>query len=197
MKDRFSAFSLFVASFLALLAGSLGSTSAHATLPLGAAAPDFTTMAALNGSAFDFSLAHTLKKGPVVLYFYPKAFASECTLEAHAFAEASAQFKALGATVVGVSGDGIETLKLFSTTECRRKFAVVADAGARVMRKYDAVRDPVAGVAERVSYVISPRGRVLLVYAGLDADGHVQESLAALKQWKHRAASAVAPTKTR
>jgi peroxiredoxin Q/BCP len=196
MKDRFSAFALFVALFLAL-AGSLGATNSHATLPPGAAAPDFTTMAAVGGAAFDFSLASALRKGPVVLYFYPKAFASECTIEAHAFAEASAQFKALGATVVGVSGDSMETLKLFSTTECRRKFAVAADAGARVMRKYDVVRDPVAGVAERVSYVISPRGRVLHVYAGLDADGHVQESLAALKQWKRRAASAVAAAKTR
>jgi len=196
MKDRFSAFPLFAALFLAL-AGFLGSTSAHATLALGAAAPDFTIMAALSGSAFDFNLARTLKKGPVVLYFYPKAFASECTIEAHAFAEASTQFKALGATVVGVSGDSIETLKLFSRTECRRKFAVAADAGARVMRKYDAVRDPVAGVAERVSYLISPQGRVLHVHAGLDADGHVQKSLAALKQWKRRAASTVPPTKTR
>lgn len=164
-------------------------------------------MAALSGSAFDFSLARTLKKGPVVQYFYPKAFAIECTIEARAFAEASSQFKTLGATVVGVFGDSIETLKLFSTTECRRKFAVAADAGARMMRKYDAVRDPVASVAERVSYVISPRGRVLHGHAGLEANGHVQESLAALKQWKRRAASlcgpvsaaasTVPPTKTR
>lgn len=179
MKDRFSLLLLCLA-----LAGMLWPLRSQAVLAVGARAPDFTATALLGGTRMEFNLARALKKGPVVLYFYPKAFASECTIEAHAFSEAAAQFKGLGAMVIGVSNDSVETLKLFSVTECRRKFAVAADVQAQVMRSYDAVRDPAAGVAERVSYVISPQGRVLHAYANPAAGGHVDRALAALKQWK-------------
>ena len=63
--------------------------TAHAALSVGAPAPDFTADAAVGGQAFKFRLADALKKGPVVLYFYPKAFTSGCTVEAHLFAEAT------------------------------------------------------------------------------------------------------------
>src|SRR5262245_9546499 len=94
-----------------------------AALKPGDSAPDFSTQASLAGKAFDFSLASALKKGPVVLYFYPAAFTPGCTVEAHEFAEATAQFKALGATVIGVSHDDIAKLNKFSVSECRNKFA--------------------------------------------------------------------------
>jgi thioredoxin-dependent peroxiredoxin len=179
MKDRPSLLLLCLA-----LAGLLWPLRSHAVLAVGARAPDFTATALLGGARIEFNLARALKKGPVVLYFYPKAFASQCTIEARAFAEAAARFKALGATVIGVSNDSVETLKLFSVTECRRKFAVAADVQAQVMRRYDAVRNPAAGVAERVSYVISPQGRVLHVHSDQEAGGHVDNALAALKKWK-------------
>ena len=179
MKDRF----LPLLPCLAL-AGALWAPAAQAVLAVGVRAPDFTTTAVLAGKRFDFHLAQALKKGPVVLYFYPKAFSSQCTMEARAFSEAAAQFKALGATVIGVSSDSVETLKLFSVTECHGKFAVATDAQAQVMRRYDAVRDPATGQAERVSYVISPRGRVVHVHANRESEGHVGGALAALKKWK-------------
>lgn len=179
MKNRSSLLFLCLA-----LAGLLWSPRSQAVLAVGAQAPDFTATALLGGTRIEFNLARALKKGPVVLYFYPKAFASECTIEAHAFSEAAAQFKALGATVIGVSNNSVETLKLFSVTECRGKFAVATDVQAQVMRRYDAVRDPASGVAERVSYVISPQRRVLHAYASPEADGHVDKALAALKKWK-------------
>ncbi len=179
MKDRSSPLLLCLA-----LAGAMWPLQSQAVLAVGARAPDFTATALLGGARTEFNLARALKKGPVVLYFYPKAFASQCTIEARAFADASAQFKALGATVIGVSNDSVETLKLFSTTECRGRFAVATDVQAQVMRRYDAVRDPATGVAERVSYVISPQGRVLHAHADPQAKGHVDKALAALKQWK-------------
>ena len=93
----------------------VGCTSATwAALSVGSIAPDFSTEAALAGAVTQFSLSQTLKKGAVVLYFYPKAFTSGCTVEAHDFAEATERFNALGATVVGISNDNIETLKKFS-----------------------------------------------------------------------------------
>src|ERR1035437_1292578 len=103
------------------LLSALAAHAAFAALPNGHAAPDFTTQATLAGKPFTFSLAGALKKGPVVLYFYPAAFTPGCTVEAHDFAEATDKFKALGATVIGVSHDSIDTLNKFSVSECRNK----------------------------------------------------------------------------
>ncbi|HTZ00322.1 MAG TPA: redoxin domain-containing protein, partial [Rhodocyclaceae bacterium] len=97
---------------------------AAAALDVGAPAPPFEAPASLGGSEYRFSLRDALKTGPVVLYFYPAAFTKGCTIEAHDFAAAIDRYKALGATVIGVSHDSIETLKRFSVSECRGKFAV-------------------------------------------------------------------------
>ena len=112
---------------------------ALAALPDGAKAPDFSTEASLAGKPFKFSLAQSLKQGPVVLYFYPAAFTPGCTKEAHDFAEATDKFKALGATVIGISHDDIDTLNKFSVSECRNKFAVAADIDGKIMKDYDSV----------------------------------------------------------
>src|SRR5689334_24293459 len=122
---------LFAFAAVALSAGP-----ASAALKAGSKAPDFRTTGALAGKPFNFHLADALKKGPVVLYFYPKAFTSGCTVEAHEFAEATPEFNKLGATVIGMSGDDVETLKRFSTEECRNKFAV-ATATPDVIKSYD------------------------------------------------------------
>ena len=164
----------------------LATQSALAALSVGAAAPDFSAEAAVGGQPFKFSLADTLKQGPVVLYFYPKAFTKGCTIEAHQFAEATDQFKALGATVIGISTDDIETLKKFSVEACRNKFAVAADAGAKVMQRYDAALRLLPGMADRISYLISPDGKIAAVYASLSADGHVETMLKAAEQLKAR-----------
>jgi peroxiredoxin Q/BCP len=169
--------------FLVLLLVSAGMGSAWATLQPGASAPDFTTQATLAGKAFQFSLADALKKGPVVLYFYPAAFTPGCTVEAHEFAEATADFNALGATVIGVSHDDIETLNRFSVSECRNKFAVAADPDQHIMKAYDAVLKMKPSLADRTSYVISPEGKILYSYSALSPDQHVANTLAAVKKW--------------
>jgi len=113
------------------------SIPAQAALNVGAMAPDFSARASLGGEQFDFSLAEALTNGPVVLYFYPAAFTTNCTIEANAFAEATDDLAAMNATVIGVSGDDIETLDRFSVSECRGKFAVAADADLAIMQAYD------------------------------------------------------------
>ena len=168
----------------ALGALSVCLVNAHAALAVGASAPDFSTDAALGGKPYRFALAETLKKGPVVLYFYPKAFTSGCTVEAHQFAEATPKFAALGATVVGMSNDDIETLKKFSVEACRNQFAVAADPGAKIIKQYDAGLAIVPNMADRISYVISPQGKVLLAYSSMDPDGHVNAAMKAVEQWK-------------
>jgi peroxiredoxin len=169
-----------------LLGGSLmlAQAAAQAALPVGATAPDFATEAALAGDVTPFKLSQALAQGPVVLYFYPKAFTTGCTIEAHAFAEATDGFKALGASVIGISNDSIDTLKKFSTEACRNKFAVAADSGARIMKLYDAALFIRPDMADRISYLISPEGKIIAVYASLSPDHHVENMQQALVRWR-------------
>ncbi|MBH9554323.1 peroxiredoxin [Inhella gelatinilytica] len=157
---------------------------AHAALKPGDPAPDFTTEAALAGEPFKFELKEALKQGPVVLFFYPKAFTSGCTLEAHLFAEATPQFQALDARVIGLSHDDIDTLKRFSIEACRKQFAVASDPQAKVIRAYDAKLMLVPDMADRISYLVTPDGRIAAVHAAMDPRGHVQAMLKAVEQWK-------------
>ena len=177
---------------LAGLAAILVPAAAPADLPLGAAAPDFTTASALAGAEKEFSLNAALRKGPVVLYFYPKSFTGGCTLEAHAFAEAMKHFKAAGATVIGLSADTIETQKEFSRKDCRDKFAVGVATPA-IMSGYDVdlkkADGSVTGMSSRTSYVIGRDHRVKLVFSDMNPNDHVLKTLAAvraLKASRHR-----------
>ena len=154
-----------------------------AALKPGDAAPDFKTQASLGGTVFTFSLAEALKKGPVVLYFYPAAFTTGCTAEAHDFAEAVDRYHALGATVIGVSHDDIATLNRFSVSECRSKFAVAADGDHAIMKSYDAVLAVMPEYADRISYVIAPDGHVVYAYQSLNPEKHVENTLDALRKW--------------
>jgi peroxiredoxin len=164
-----------------LLAGA--AVPARATLDVGDKAPPFALDASLAGNVYRFSLAEALKNGPVVLYFFPAAFSIGCTIEAHEFAEATDQYKALGATVIGVSADDIETLKKFSATECRNKFAVGADVDKAVMKAYDAVLALKPDYANRTSYVIAPNGTIVYQFTSLNPYRHVSNTLGALKTW--------------
>jgi len=171
--------------FLTLAIGSCVLASPlYATLAPGTVAPDFTTQATLAGKPFSFSLADALKTGPVVLYFYPAAFTPGCTVEAHEFAEATDKFKALGATVIGVSHDGIDTLNKFSVTECRNKFAVAADPDQKITKAYDAVLGMKPEYANRTSYVIAPNGKIIYEYTDLNPDQHVANTMAAVQKWQ-------------
>jgi len=167
---------------LGLLAASLA-MPAYSALNVGTTAPKFVTQASLGGKVFTYSLEDALKKGPVVLYFYPAAFTKGCTIEAHDFADAIEQYQALGATVIGVSHDDIEKLNRFSVSECRSKFPVAADPDQRIMKSYDAILAAKPEYANRTSYVISPAGEIIYTYTDLQPDKHVENTLAALKKW--------------
>ncbi len=166
---------------------SLAPAGVEAALRAGDRAPDFSIPASQGGKDFPFHLAEALKKGPVVLYFYPKSFTSVCTVEAHEFAEAMEDFAAAGASVIGVSSDGIETQREFSKKECRDKFPVGADPDFKVIEAYDAAfKVPLKGAvfAERLSYVIAPDGKILSAYADANAHGHIVNALAQVRKWR-------------
>jgi thioredoxin-dependent peroxiredoxin len=167
----------------AMILGSLAAGPALAALADGTPAPDFTAQASMGGKEFTFSLADALKKGPVVLYFYPAAFTKGCTIEAHDFADAMDKYQALGATVIGVSHDKIDTLDKFSVSDCRSKFPVAADPDETVIKQYDAVLEKHPEYANRTSYVIAPDGKILMSYTDLNPDKHVELTLAAVQKW--------------
>lgn len=167
-----------------LAAAFLAATPALAALKVGDKAPDFTTQAALGGKPYPFKLSEALKKGPVVLYFFPAAFTAGCTIEAHQFAEAADDFKAAGATLIGLTAGNIDRVAEFSTSECRSKFPVAADPKAAIAKSYDSTFALKPDLSDRTSYVIAPDGKVIFVHSDLKPDQHVALTLAAVKQWQ-------------
>jgi peroxiredoxin len=154
-----------------------------AALKVGAQAPDFSAPAYLAGKPFTFKLADALKKGPVVLYFFPAAHTAGCNVEAHLFSQAIDQFKAQDATVIGVTAGNIDELADFSkeTEHCGGKFAVAADPGAKIAKQYDAILAQKPEWSDRTSYVISKSGSIVHVHSDLNPNGHVSETLEAVE----------------
>ena len=165
---------------LGLSAAILAAASAWAALPVGARAPDFVTQGALAGKPFRLHLRNELRHGPVVLYFFPKAFTKGCTLEAHAFSDASAEFRKLGARVIGMSRDDLPTLRRFSVEACRNAFPV-ATATAATAKAYDVAWAEHPELITRTSYVIDRNGRIVMVHSDLDWSQHVARTLAAVR----------------
>lgn len=170
-----------------LLAAAFSAPAAAALAP-GAKAPDFTTRGAVAGKVIPIHLADQLKKGPVVLYFFPAAYTSGCNAEAHAFAEAIPQYRAAGATVIGMSADDVATLTRFSAEKCAGKFAV-ASAGPGTIAAYDVALGKKLGgrdITKRTSYVIDRAGRIAFVHDDMNPAEHVSQTLAAVRALPRR-----------
>lgn len=172
-------------TFLSLaIAAMVGAASpASAQLAEGTRAPDFKTMGALGGTLFRLHLDEQLAHGPLVLYFFPKAFTKGCTLESKAFADAMPEFRKAGARVVGLSTDDLDTLARFSTEECR-SIVPMARATDEIIDAYDVampVVDSVTPMTARTSYVIARDGRIALVHSDMDYKDHVEKTLAAVR----------------
>jgi thioredoxin-dependent peroxiredoxin len=186
--------------FLGMILSSALALPALAALKQGVRAPAFTAPASVAGKHFEFSLEDALKKGPVVVYFYPSAYTGGCNLEAHTFAVHKDEFSAAGASIIGVSQDSIRRLDDFSADPeyCAGKFPVASDPDGAIARSYDLkVMEGKAGFkdsrgneidhafTERTTFVIAPDGKIAAVYSSADdkispAD-HVTKSLAAVK----------------
>ena len=168
----------------AVVLAGVAAAPAFAALDIGEKAPDFTAQAALAGQTYKFSLSESLAKGPVVLYFYPASFTVGCSAEAHEFAESIAKFQELGATVIGVSTDDIETQVKFSQQVCQGKFPVASDSAKTVVKSYDAAMMVMPDYANRISYVIAPDSSIVYNYQSLNPSKHVANTLAALRDWE-------------
>lgn len=186
----------------ALLSGAVA-VPALAALKKGDTAPDFSAPASLAGKEFTFSLKDALKKGPVVVYFYPSAYTGGCNLEARSFAQSKDQFDAVGATIVGVSHDSIARLNDFSADPeyCAGKFPVASDPDGKIAKSYDLkVMEGKPGFkdtrgveidhafTERTTFVISPDSKIVATLSSADdkiapAD-HAGKSLAVVTEMK-------------
>jgi peroxiredoxin len=172
----------------AALALSLG-VPATAALAPGAAAPDFTASGAMAGKPLTVSLKAALKKGPVVLYFFPAAFTKGCNIEAKAFADALPEFQKAGATVIGMTAGNVDQLQRFSAEHCAGKFAVAA-ASPQVIKGYDVLLKKADGTAtsvtSRTSFVIAPNGRVIFAHTDMNPNDHVRMTLDAVRSYRPR-----------
>jgi peroxiredoxin Q/BCP len=187
------------------LIGGLAAMPALA-MEKGATAPDFKARASLAGKEFDFSLKDALKKGPVVVYFYPAAFTKGCNMEAQAFAATKEKFDAAGATVIGVSRDNIQRLNAFSSDPeyCAGKFPVASDADGSIAKSYnlsemqipaganakDSRGEALSGTLtkDRNTYVITPDNKIVAVLSTegdkLAPADHAEKSLAVVESLK-------------
>jgi peroxiredoxin Q/BCP len=177
---------LITLATLGVTAALAFASPALAALKVGAKAPEFSAPAYLAGEPFTFVLADALKKGPVVVYFFPAAHTSGCNVEAHLFSEAMDKFKAQNATVIGVTAGNVDQLADFSkeTEHCGGKFPVAADTGAKIAKEYDSLLTMKPGWSNRTSYVIAPSGSISSAYSSLDPNQHVKEMLDAVKKLK-------------
>ncbi|HET7558285.1 MAG TPA: peroxiredoxin [Rhodanobacteraceae bacterium] len=188
---------------LAFAAALLLAVPAFAMLQAGARAPDFTATASQAGKDFTFSLQSALKKGPVVVYFYPAAYTGGCDLEAHTFATQADKFKAAGATIIGVSADSIQRLNQFSSDPdyCAGKFPVASDAGGKIAASYGLKLIPpqpnvtdvrgklvTHGFIPRTTFVIAKDGRIVSALSSeqdhIKPDQHVTKALAIVQQMR-------------
>lgn len=182
---------------IGLMAAALCASPAFAALKPGDTAPDFTAAGSLGGKDFNFNLKSALKKGPVVVYFYPSAYTGGCDLEAHTFAENADKFKAAGASIIGVSADNMERLNTFAADPnfCAGKFPIASDESLKIANSYNLSTSPARegakdvrgveighGFIERVTYVIGKDHKIIAVMSSkadsLSPDQHVDKSLA-------------------
>jgi len=174
-------------------------TTATAALKQGEVAPDFTTQASLGGKAFSYALKDALKKGPVVVYFYPSAYTGGCNLQAHTFAVNKEKFDAAGATIVGVSLDSIARLNDFSADPdyCAGKIAVASDADGNIAKSYDLkigaanvnAKDTRGisidhGFAQRTTFVVTKDGKIAAVIGDLTPAENANKALEVVQQLK-------------
>jgi peroxiredoxin len=160
--------------------------SAFAALSTGAKAPEFKATGALAGQPFSFDLNQALKKGPVVVYFFPKAETPGCNAEAAAFAQSMDDFKKAGAQVIGLSADNLDALKAFSVKHCSGAFPV-ATATPAIIKAYDVSlvnQGKDTGITNRTSYVIAKDGTIKLVHSDLNYVDHVKLTLAEVQGLK-------------
>jgi len=151
-------------------------------LAVGDPAPDFSLPSQKGGVV---NLRDLLATSEVVLYFYPKDNTPGCTAEAKAFRDNYEVFKEMGAEVVGVSSDSVDSHIDFAS-RCDLPFTLLSDPGGKVRKLYD-VPSTFGVLPGRVTYVIDTRGVVRHIFnSQLNATKHVEEAMSVLKSIREK-----------
>src|SRR5262245_20217653 len=125
-------------------------------LAVGDVAPDFE---GLDQDGAKLTLSSLLEKGKLVLYFYPRDFTTVCTMQVCLFRDSDSMLSKLGAQVVGVSSDSVESHRGFADKH-EVGFRLIADPDLGIIKAYDVGRW-LLGFAKRVTYVIGRDRRIL------------------------------------
>ena len=181
---------------VAVATAAMIAAPAFAALETGVTAPEFSAKGMVGGNEFTFKLSDALKKGPVVIYFFPAAYTAGCTAETKLFADNADAFKAAGATLIGVTGgarladgtmanasDNLKRLAEFSAEHCRDKFPIAA-VSTDTIKAYNVVLPQKPDWSDRTSYVIAPDGKIVLSFTTQKPDEHITKTLEAVKAWK-------------
>ena len=186
----------FFAAAAIVAAAAIATPAAFAALEKGAAAPEFSATGMIGGKEFTFKLSEALKKGPVVMYFFPAAYTAGCTIETKAFADAADEFKAAGATLIGLTGgakladgtmanakDNLARLAEFSAEHCRDKFPIAA-VTTDTIKAYNVVLAQKTDWSDRTSYVVTPDGKISMAFSTQAPNEHITKTLEAVKAYK-------------
>ena len=181
---------------VAVASAALFAAPAFAALDVGASAPEFSAKGMTGGNEFTFTLSEALKKGPVVIYFFPAAYTAGCTEETKRFADAADEFKANGATLIGLTAgarmadgsmvsasENLKRLAEFSAEHCRDKFPIAA-VDAKIIESYNVKLPQRPDWSDRTSYVITPDSKIALSFSAMAPGEHITKTLDAVKAWK-------------
>ena len=181
---------------VAVASAALFAAPAFAALDVGASAPEFSAKGMTGGNEFTFTLSEALKKGPVVIYFFPAAYTAGCTEETKRFADAADEFKASGATLIGLTAgarmadgtmasasENLKRLAEFSAEHCRDKFPIAA-VDAKIIESYNVKLPQRPDWSDRTSYVITPDSKIALSFSAMAPGEHITKTLDAVKAWK-------------
>ena len=135
----------------------------------------------LTGDGNELKLA-SYKGQWVVLYFYPKDMSTGCTIEAHNFQADMSKYEHLNAVIVGVSVDSTSSHQQFCAKEGLH-FKLLSDEDKTVVQQYGSLMDR-AGMkmAQRNTFLISPQGKIVKVWTGVNPNTHSQDVLAELTE---------------
>jgi peroxiredoxin len=142
-----------------LLAADFDFEGAKMAVDVGAKAPDFTLP---NQDREQVTLSEQIKKGPVVLAFFPAAFSGVCTKEMCTFRDSMSELNKVSATVLGVSTDTFFSLKAWGDQQ-KLTFPLLSDYNKDVIRKYDVVNPDMVGlkdISRRAVFVVGRDGTV-------------------------------------
>lgn len=146
-------------------------------LKIGDKIPNFT---AKDSFGNDFSSGVFIGIKPLVIYFYPKDHTPGCTAQACSFRDQYEDFKDLGAEVIGISGDSINSHQKFSS-QYKLPFILLSDSDKKIRNLFGVATSLFGLLPGRVTYVANKEGTIIMIFDSMLATKHIPKALNAIK----------------